>query len=149
MRYKSAKNMTYIPNEGVDMHGDADPGAFNRSHCNTMDIIITWRLLFRGSDPDYHHSRLYRQKTDRLNMFPSVFQACKGGQTEIQKTLVPSSRQREKVSLFLSLHYRLATHTGTLSPAFSRNKTAFSFQQLAPSTSVNSIYRMQRFGPCQ
>lgn len=41
MRYISAKNMTYIPNEGVDMHGDADPGAFNSSDCNTMDIIIT------------------------------------------------------------------------------------------------------------
>lgn len=41
MRYKSAKNMTYIPNEGVDMHGDADPGAFKSSDCNTMDIIIT------------------------------------------------------------------------------------------------------------
>lgn len=41
MRYNSAKNMTYIPNEGVDMHGDVDPGAFNSSNCNTMDIIIT------------------------------------------------------------------------------------------------------------
>lgn len=41
MRYNSAKNMTYIPNEGVDMHGDADPGALNSSHCNTMDINIT------------------------------------------------------------------------------------------------------------
>lgn len=41
MRYNSAKNMTYIPNEGVDMHGDADPGAFRSSHCNTMDINIT------------------------------------------------------------------------------------------------------------
>lgn len=33
--------MTYIPNEGVDMHRDADPGALNVSYCNTMDIIIT------------------------------------------------------------------------------------------------------------
>lgn len=41
MKFNSAKNMTYIPNEGVDMHGDADPGAFNSSDCNTMDIIIT------------------------------------------------------------------------------------------------------------
>lgn len=41
MRYNSAKNMTYIPNEGVDMYGDADPGAFSSSNCNTMDIIIT------------------------------------------------------------------------------------------------------------
>lgn len=41
IRYNSAENMTYIPNEGVDMYGDADPGAFNRSNCNTMDIIIT------------------------------------------------------------------------------------------------------------
>lgn len=61
--------MTYIPNEGVDMHGDADPGAFNSSNCNTMDIIITWDFdFFRGSscpDPDYHYSIFYRQKTDR------------------------------------------------------------------------------------
>lgn len=41
MRYITAKNMTYIPNEGVDMHVDADPRAFSSSDCNTMDIIIT------------------------------------------------------------------------------------------------------------
>lgn len=50
MRYNSAKNMTYIPNEGVDMHGDADPGAFNSSNGNTMFIIITTESEpFRGS----------------------------------------------------------------------------------------------------
>lgn len=68
IRYNSAENMTYIPNEGVDMYGDADPGAFNRSNCNTMDIIITWDFeFFRGSsckDPDYHCSIFYCQKTD-------------------------------------------------------------------------------------
>lgn len=26
------KNMAYIPDEGVDMHGDADPGAFSFSN---------------------------------------------------------------------------------------------------------------------
>lgn len=41
------KNMSYIPNEGVDMHGDADPGAFKSSNCNTMDIIITLRLFLQ------------------------------------------------------------------------------------------------------
>lgn len=40
IRYNSAKNMTYIPNERVDMHGDVNPGAFS-SNCNTMDIITT------------------------------------------------------------------------------------------------------------
>lgn len=41
MRYNSAKNMTYIPNEGVDMYGDTDPWALKGSNCNTMDIMIT------------------------------------------------------------------------------------------------------------
>lgn len=52
MRRNSANNMTYIPNEGVDMHRDAGPGASSGSHCNTMDIIITWgdfKLLWVSS----------------------------------------------------------------------------------------------------
>lgn len=39
--------------------------------------------------------------------------------------------------------------SGILSPAFSRNKTAYSFQQLATNTSVNSIWYMRSFGTCQ
>lgn len=56
--YNSAKNMAYIPNERVDMHGDVDPGAFS-SNCNTMDIISTSDFdFFRGSSCtlNYHHS---------------------------------------------------------------------------------------------
>lgn len=36
------KNMAYIPNEGVDMHGDADPGAFSSSNgilCGSLLLL--------------------------------------------------------------------------------------------------------------
>lgn len=76
MRYNSAKNMTYIPNQGVDMHGDADPGAFNSSDCNTMDIIMTRDCeFFRGSSCrprlSLHHS-LPPKKTRQANIFHGV-----------------------------------------------------------------------------
>lgn len=87
MRYNSAKNMTYIPNEGVDMHGDADPRASNSSNCNTMDIIITWDFdFFRGSccpDTDYSHITFYCQKTDRKICFVSL-QGCQRGQCQTE-----------------------------------------------------------------
>lgn len=40
--HNSAKNMTYISQEGVDMDGDMDRGALSSSHCNTVDIISTF-----------------------------------------------------------------------------------------------------------
>lgn len=39
MMHNSAKNMTYISREGVDMHGDMDHGALSSSNCNSVDII--------------------------------------------------------------------------------------------------------------
>lgn len=70
MRYICAKNMTYIPNEGVDMHVDADPEAFSSSSCNTMDIIITrdfeflWRPLLHTQIIISLHSAA-KTRTDR------------------------------------------------------------------------------------
>lgn len=57
MRYNSAKNMTYIPNEGVDMHRDADPGASKSSNSNNMDIVIKILSSPEGrlADPDHHY----------------------------------------------------------------------------------------------
>lgn len=40
--HNSAKNMTYISQEGVDMDGDMDRGALSSSNCNTVDIISTF-----------------------------------------------------------------------------------------------------------
>jgi len=80
MRHNSAKSTTYIPNEGVDMHGDADPRAFNSSNCNTMDIIITGDFGFLSvsscPDPDFHHRIFYRQKTAVVSC------CCSHGQNE-------------------------------------------------------------------
>lgn len=42
MMHNSAKNMTYISQEGVDMDGDMDRGALSSSNCNTVDIISTF-----------------------------------------------------------------------------------------------------------
>lgn len=79
MRHNSANNMTYIPNEGVDMHRDADPGASSVSYCNTMDIIITsggdFKLLWVSSCskiPNYLHSNFWSQQTDHQQHYVTL-----------------------------------------------------------------------------
>lgn len=41
------KNMAYIPNEGVDMHGDADPGAFGSSDGTLCVSLLLLNLSLR------------------------------------------------------------------------------------------------------
>lgn len=62
MMHNSAKNMTYISQEGVDMDGDMDRGALSSSNCNTVDIISTF-FFFLGflANPNSRNIS-YRQK---------------------------------------------------------------------------------------
>lgn len=61
MMHNSAKNMTYISQEGVDMDGDMDRGALSSSNCNTVDIISTFFFLGFLANPNSRNMS-YRQK---------------------------------------------------------------------------------------
>lgn len=107
MRYKSAKNTTYILNEGVDMHQDVNPGAFNSSSCNTMYIILTtdfWDL--QRFSPHTHIITCSTAKTQIF--FAFGFGRVIKGQCHCKfrslRALVPSCRQQWLACKSMSFH---------------------------------------------
>lgn len=139
IRYSSTKTVTYIPAEGVDMHKDANPRVLKSSNGNPVAIITRYVVSsFKPTLPLLKYSTAKRLVSrDFCKRGQQVTKPCK-----LQLLLQNTNNWAEKLLRFFLCVWR---HSGTLSPAFSRNKTACSSQQLALRASVNSIRFMQSF----
>lgn len=153
MMHNSAKNMTYISQEGVDMDGDMDRGALSSSNCNTVDIISTFFLRFSCKPkfsqyilpPKNLHERAFFHIFGNIN--EDYFKVEFPKFHKLQFLCEDTANCVEKVCLFQP-PLPLATY-GYISPAFSRNNAAYSVQQLATRASVSDFQGTHRFEPCQ
>lgn len=161
MRYNCAKNMAYIPNEGVDMHGDADPGSFSSSNsilyvsllllnlsplegssCNPVLSLQARPAAKKIASPKLFYRSLSELWTRRpMQKTPK---SCK-----LSKFLLPRQPGLSCRSMSFLSFVTVGRHSGTLGPAFSRNETAYSFRQLARGVPVNGDWYMRSFGHCQ
>lgn len=159
MRRNCAKNMAYIPNEGVDMHGDADPGAFSSSNgilCVSLLLLNLSPLEGSSCKPVLSlQAHPAAKKIASLKLFYRSFLdvsfRCKRRRRscKLSKFLLPRQPGLSCRSMSFLSFVTVGRHSGTLGPAFSRNETAYSFRQLARGVPVNGDWYMRSFGPCQ
>ncbi|MEQ2294675.1 hypothetical protein AMECASPLE_006342 [Ameca splendens] len=116
MRYNCAKNMTYIPNGGVDMRRDTDRRG------STVQIAMLWMPLhletfssFQVPPADANYRQNRNSRTRRC--FHTEIQTCKSRtcQTEFRRThtkfssLLQTALTLLKNFLSFSLHYLLGS----------------------------------------